>query len=208
MSCLTHTREIITKRIGRLCIEGLSSVGEHVPWKREAESSILPSPISCGVAKLAQRRASAICSRVAKLVRRNALNVVSPGSNPGPGKLCPSSSSRRPSVVVRVTRARIPLGTPSGACLAQSQSQAGHHIVRVSVNGKPAGSNPATGRSSRSTRAIRFRRLAAKTLRCQRRYHRFESGRNRQSLFLPVRFRVLAPISVSDEWLKSRLCKS
>src|SRR5262249_22837545 len=51
-------------------------------------------------------------SRMAKLVRRNALNVVSPGSNPGPRKLCPSSSSLRLLVVIQVTRARISLGTP------------------------------------------------------------------------------------------------
>ncbi len=45
-------------------------------------------------------------------VRQPALNRSSAGSNPALPGSCLSSSSRRPPVVVRVTRARIPSGTP------------------------------------------------------------------------------------------------
>lgn len=46
-------------------------------------------------------------------VRQPALNRSCAGSNPALPGPCLSSSSRRPSVVVRVTRARIPSGTPN-----------------------------------------------------------------------------------------------
>jgi hypothetical protein len=230
MNCHTLTREIATKRI---CLKGISSVEERVPWKHEAGSSILSSPTDCGVAKLVKRpavnwtiigsnpitaascehteairigkelvlktgaakamqvrvhAASANCSRMAKLVRRNALNVVIPGSNPGPGKLCPSSSSLRPSAVIRVTRARISLGTPSAACLAQLPvSQAEHHLSACWLMANHSAPTRRLGVRLAPRVPTRFRRLAAKTLRCQRRYRRFESGRNRQSGVKPNR---------------------
>jgi hypothetical protein len=274
MTCYITTREINTKTIR---LKGISSVVERVPWEHEAGSSILPSPMYCGVAKLVQRpavngkiigsipitaatikhteairigkepvlktgaakamqvrvhAASAICSRIAKLVRHNALNVANPGSSPGPGKLCPSSSSLRHSVVGRVTRARISLGTPLAgvtqpvevtvsktvrsefesqhqqiarlgklvnppaleAGFSEFESQAGHHSYACRLMANHPAPTRQLGVRLAPRVPTRFRRLAAKTLRCRRRYRRFESCRNRQ-------------FGVKPNWLGSALLR-